>query len=396
MSSSNLVRLAYIPEVTYGVTPVAGNFKTARFISESLSGTPDTVESQQIRTDRLSSGQIVTGLQVGGAVGFELAKEAALEDFIASAMYSDWSTLALVTVDLSYNSGTKILTRASGSWISDGIVVGDILTLAGFTNAGNNVQVQVAEVIDADEVRVVGPSTLVTEVGTGTSFKRADKIEIGVTKKSFSICKQFLDLTTKGINYRGMIVSEMELNVAFGELVAGSMTFQGNDYVTADTASELMTDGRTIDAAATTQTFNGSVDMPFFATSALGAFDISNLLVQSLSISLSNNLSAQTVIGDIAPVDYSAGTAAIGIEMAAYLNDPSWAILAKKLTQDPFEVGFLVKNNGGFYGFYMPAVQVSFEDPASPGANQDILLSMSGTAKVGATGQKSFVIYRGT
>lgn len=394
MSSSNLVRLAYIPEVTYGVTPVAGNFKTARFISEALSGTPDTVESQQIRTDRLSSGQIVTGLQVGGAVGFELAKEAALEDFIASAMYSDWNVLALVNVNLSYNSGTRILTRASGSWITDGIVVGDVLTLAGFVNTANNTQVQVAEVISATQVRVVGPAGLVTEVGTGTSFKRADKIEIGTTKKSFSICKQFLDLTTKGINYRGMIVSEMELNVAFGELVSGSMTFQGNDYVTAALASELMTNGRTIDAAATTQTFNGSVDMPFFATSALGAFDVSNLLVQSLSISLSNNLSAQTVIGDIAPVDYSAGTAAIGIEMAAYLNDPSWAILAKKLSQDPFEVGFMVKNNGGFYGFYMPAVQVSFEDPASPGANQDIILTMSGTSKVGATGQKSFVIYR--
>jgi len=55
MSSANLVRLTAIEETVYGETPVAGNFKTARFTSEALSGTPDTSESQSIRTDRLSS-----------------------------------------------------------------------------------------------------------------------------------------------------------------------------------------------------------------------------------------------------------------------------------------------------------------------------------------------------
>jgi Phage tail tube protein len=392
MSSSNLVRLAYIAESTYGVTPGSGNFKTARFINEALSGTPDTVESQQIRTDRLSSGQIVTGLQVGGAVGFELAKESALEDFMASALYSDWDTVAAVTVDLTVNATTNEITRASGTWSA--IVVGDILTLAGFSNTENNTQVMVAEIVSNTVVRVVPAQTLATETGSGTSYARADKLEVGVTKKSFSICKQFLDLTTKGINYRGMIASEMELNVAFGELVNGSFTFSGNDYVVADQAAELITDGRTINAAATSQTFNGSVDMPFFITSAIGSFDVSNLAVQSLSLSLNNNLSAQTVIGDIAPIDYSAGTAAIGVEMNAYLNDDNWDVLAKKLTQDSFQIGFMVKNNGGWYGFYLPAVQVSFEDPASAGANQDILLNMTGTAKVGSSGEKSLTIYR--
>lgn len=395
MSSSNLVRIAYIEESTYGVTPGAGNFNTARFINEALSGTPDTVESAQIRTDRLSSGQIVTGLQVGGQVSFELAKETAIEDFMASAMYSNWVTSSPVSVNLSYNSGTKQLTRASGDWNTD-IKVGDLLTFTGFSNSVNNTQAMVAAIVSATVIRIVPAAVMVTESGTGTTYEKADYIEIGTSKKSFSMEKAFLDLTTKAINYRGMIASEMALNVAFGELVNGSFTFSGNDYVVADAAGEFMTNGRTINAPATTQTLNGSVDMPFFASSALGTFDQSNFLVQSLGITLNNNLTPQTVIGDIAPVDYSAGTAAIGIEMAAYLNDPAWDVLAKKLTQEPFAVGFMVKNGGGYYAFYMPAVQVSFEDPASPGANQDILLNMTGTAKVGATGEKSLRIFRST
>ena len=73
MSSSNQVRIATIKESTYGVTPPAGNFKTARYTSESLSGTPETTESEQIRQDRLSSGQITVGLNVGGDLNGELA-----------------------------------------------------------------------------------------------------------------------------------------------------------------------------------------------------------------------------------------------------------------------------------------------------------------------------------
>jgi Phage tail tube protein len=394
MSSANYVRIAAIEESTYGVTPGAGNFDTVRFISEALSGTPDTVESQQIRTDRLASGQVVTGLQVGGEMGFELAKEAALEKFIASAMYSSWDVLALVTVDLSYNSATKELTRASGDWSASSIVVGDFLTLSGFSTAGNNTVVMVTSVDSATVIKIAVPAGMATEVGTGTAYKRADKIEIGTTKKSFTIEKKFLDLTDKGIVYRGMIVSQMDLNVAFGELISGSFQFSGNDYQTVDLAADFATFGRTLNAAATTGTFNGSIDMPFLASSAIGVLDNSNFDIQSIAMSLNNNLNPQNVIGDIAPKDYSAGTAQISMDITAYLTDAGWEILGKKLTQESFALGFMVKNTGGWYGFYIPAIQVSFEDPAAGGANQDVLLNMSGTARVGESGEKSLAIYR--
>ncbi len=389
-----MVRLAVIPEVTYGVTPGAGNFQTARFINESLSGTPDTVESQQIRTDRMSSGQIVTGLQVGGEIGFELAKETMLEDFMASAMYqSAWNSVASVTLDFDIDATAKTLTRAAGSFITDGLVIGDFIKLAGFASALNNVTVMITG-ITALEITFIGPDTMITATGTGTSYRRFDKLSIGTTKKSFSIEKAFLDLTEKAILYRGMIVSEMNLTVAFGSLISGSFTLSGNDYLAVDDENDFMTFGRTINPPATTGTLNGSVDMPFVASSAVGALGPADLGINSVEISLNNNLSAQNVIGDIAPIDYSAGTAAIEINLSAYLTDAAWPILAKKLTQEAFALGFMVQNLGGAFGFYMPQVQVSFEDPASAGQNQDILLDMSGFAKVGATGESALTIYR--
>lgn len=392
-TSSNLVRVTFIEETVYGETPVAGNFETARFISEKLSGTPDTVESAQIRIDRMSSGQVVTGLKVEGSLDIELAKESQLELLLASAMYNTWQTQALVTVDLDIDIALSKITRDSGSW-SPNIVVGDIITLAGFTNASNNVQVMITDVLSATEIEYQGPEGMVTELGSGTTYKRADKLTIGTTKKSFSVEKAFTDLTTKAIIYKGMIAGNLELNVAFGELVKGSIGLMGNSYETAALAADFITDGRTINAPATSQTFNGSIDMPFITTNALGSYSSTGMDIQSLGLKLNNNLNPQNVIGDIAPRDYTPGTAAIEMSLSAYLTNSAWGILSNKITQDPFGIGFMLKNNGGWYGFYIPQVQVSFEDPSSGGQNQDVMLDMSGTAKVGASGESALVIYR--
>lgn len=396
--SSNLVRVTFIEETTYGETPATGNFNTARFTSESFSGTPDTVESQQIRIDRQSSGQIVTGLAVEGTMNFELAKESSLDLMIASAMYNDWDVATTVTVDLSYNAATKELTRASGTWSGDAkpVKVGDFLTLAGFVASANNTQVMVTSIDSGTVIKVEFPKNPapVTEVGSGTSYKRADKLAIGTTKKSFSVEKAFTDLTTKAIIYKGMIVSQMELSVAYGELINGTMTLSGNSYQTADIAAEFITNSRTINAAATSQTFNGSIDMPFLTTNALGSFSQDGLDIQSVNLSLNNNLSPQNVIGTAAPKDYTPGTAQVEVGLMAYLSNDVWAILAKKLTQDPFALGFMVKNSGGWYGFYMPKIQVSFPDPSSGGQNQDVMLDMTGVGSVGANGEMALYIYR--
>ena len=383
-------------QVVASATPLAGGagqFKTARFTSESYSGSPETTESQQIRTDRMSSGQVVTGLTVESSHSFELAKEEALEDFMESAMYNTWDVMSLVTRALTVNIGPKTITAVSGSFVADGLVVGDFITLAGFTAPGNNVTVMVTSVA-ALTIGYAGPEGMVNGTGGATTYKRADKLSIGVTKQSLCIEKAFLDLTNKAINYRGMIASSMELSVEYGSLITGSFGFSGNDYVTADAASEFQTFERYIEAPATTNSLNGSVDMPFLASDVTGTYLTDAFCIQSLSLNLSNNLTAQTCIGNIAPEDYTPGTANIEVSLSSYLKDGNWDLLAKKLSQESFALGFQVKNLGGWYAFYLPAIQVSFDDPSSGGANQDVSLDMSGSAKVGPGGTSALVIYR--
>lgn len=394
MASSNQVQVALVEESVYGETPAVGDFETARFTSESLSGTPETTESQQIRTDRLSSGQVVTGLEVGGDLNFELAKEDTLDLLMESAFLSSFQTSSAVSADLEIDTTAKTLTRLSGDFNND-VEVGDFITLAGFTNTVNNTQVQVATINSATEIGIVFPEDVVDETETGTSFTVADKMSVGTTKKSFSMIKSFEDLSDKAINYRGMLVSDMNLSVTYGEIVTGSFTFSGNDYEPVDVAADFMTDGRTVNAPATTQSMNGSIDMPFVSSDNVGTLDGVDFCIQSVEITLSNNLTAQTCIGKAAPNDYSPGTAQFEVSLTAYFANENFNILEKKQTQESFALGFQIKNGDGWYGFYIPALQVSFDDPASGGANQDVFLNMTGQAKVGANGESSVFVYRG-
>lgn len=393
MSSSNLVRVAVIEESTYGVTPVAGNFKTARFTSEKLSGSPDVVQSATIRSDRMSSGNVVSGLKVQGDIQVEVAKDSVIDLFLGSAMHNTWNIFAPVTVDLTIATGTKKITRATGSFVTDGIVVGDFVSLIGFATASNNTQIMVAAV-SALEITYVGP-VLVNEVGTGTSYDRADKLVIGQNKKSFTLEKTFLDLTTKALIYKGMAVDKFNINASYGSIVKATFGFMGNHYTSATAASEFATYSRVIDAAETTNALNGSIDMPFLASSDTGTLDAVGFCIQSVDLSLNNNLQAMNCIGEAAPVDYSSGSAQIDVTLSAYLSNANWSLLPKKLSQAAFALGFQIKNAGGFYAFYIPQIQISMDDPSSGGSNQQISLSMKGTAKVGATGESSLTIFRG-
>lgn len=369
-----------------------GEFYTARFTSEALSGSPETTESQQIRTDRQSSGQVVTGLKVGGNLNFELAKESPVDDFIKSAMLGSWDTTSITeTGTLALDASAQTIVK-TGNWADLGLVVGDFLKLTNFADAGNNVYVMIAS-LSTTTLTYSGPTGMVTATESAT-FARAAKISIGTTKYSFSMEKAFTDLTTKAINYKGMIVNQMNIDVKYGSLVSGSFGFLGNSYAVASSAATFETYLKYITSAATTNTVNGSVDMPFLSTNASGTFSTSGLCIQSLTMTLDNNLTPQTCIGTAAPEAYTPGTASVKVSLSAYLKDATWSLLANKLSQASFAIGFPVYNSDGGYGFYMPAVQVSFDDPAAGGANQDISMNMSGIAKVGSGGLSALSIYK--
>jgi hypothetical protein len=482
MSSSNLVKISSIEETVYGVTPTAGDFKTVRYTSESLSGTPQTAESTEIHSDRTAGGQVQVGLEVGGDINAELSADGTLTDFIRGAMMqtvwaeedtdtnefvinpidktisTDDSTLDVAIGDLliisgateeknngmAYVTAVEVLpntpavlkpkiTAAPGAnqWefvftvspdtagtvmygnpdsttgdLASGSSVSFTYPSAGtynvtFTDANSVVSNLALNVVDADPVSQTGEDEILTPASGGRIFTvaketiasetgemtvaRAARLSVGTDTVSFSISKEFADLTERSIAYRGMLVNQMSLSMAYGSIAESTFSFVGNGY---DTPVSPITSGRTIAPADTDQPFNASSDIGLVIVG--GA--VADFCIQSLQITLANGLTPQTCMGSLAPRQYALGTAGITISGSAYLSDENWRLMTNKISQTPISIAYTVENEDGGFAVVVHGAQLSFPDPASGGMDQQVSIEFSGSAKAVESGY--FDIYK--
>ena len=106
MSESNRVAVRYVEETgDYGVTPTnSAAWQAIRYTSETLSGTPNTATSSEIRADRMIADQIKTGLTVGGDISFELSS-GTFDNLLEAIMCDTWTSdvLNIGTNDKSFS-----------------------------------------------------------------------------------------------------------------------------------------------------------------------------------------------------------------------------------------------------------------------------------------------------
>lgn len=130
LQSTNRVAIAKVRETTFGVTPATPAFKAIRQTSSSLAVNPQTVVSNEIRSDRQVPDLILTALQAGGDVGGEMSFNA-MDDDMEEALQGSWTNLPLQAVTA---LTTTTATVASGTAFKAQMLV---LT-SGFATPANN------------------------------------------------------------------------------------------------------------------------------------------------------------------------------------------------------------------------------------------------------------------
>ena len=400
-ASSDLVVLQFIPETAYGVTPSAGDFVAPSFDSETLTGDVGVAESELLRSDRLSAGQVVTNVEVRGGIETELQDSDYMKALLEATMLNSFVEFNEQTLNMTLSITNGTLTRTAGSFIADGVKEGDFIKLSGYTAAKNNVVYLVSEV-EALVLKILPPTRFVEptlnpgdEAGSAaTKYKVLDKLTIGKAKKSFSIEKSFSDLVNKALIYRGMVPNTFGLTVNHGEIIKSSVEFMGSTFQDVAAAANKITNGRTLGSIPTAMIFNASVDGDLKAAKPDAAWSTSLLKIKNISFTLNNNYQPINVLGRQSAIDYVPGSAMIEFNMDVFVDDVMWPFLSKKLTQDPIQVAFKMTNRNATYGFYFPACQVTQQDPQSGGKNQTVEVNMQGVAKVGAGGESSLIVFR--
>jgi len=127
IASTSRSRVAYIPEVTWGVTPATPAFQELRRTSGNLTTKKGTTVSDEIRLDRNVRDEYQVSQDVTGSYDLELSY-GSYDDLLAAALFGDWSTNVLwngsteksftfeETVDL--GGGTYAYSRFAGVEVS--------------------------------------------------------------------------------------------------------------------------------------------------------------------------------------------------------------------------------------------------------------------------------------
>ena len=192
--SSSRSKTGYVAEVTAGTTPASPAITNLRVTSSQVAYTPSRVTSNEIRSDRQVADQILTKLDAGGNVGFELSYHA-FDDMIAGALQGAWinnpnqAVTALSTTTATVAAGTAFkaqmlgLTSGFATPANNGLFVVSssgatsvVFPAASFTAEGSPPA--------AADVRVVGAqgaSGDITATATGLASTSLDFTTLGLT-----------------------------------------------------------------------------------------------------------------------------------------------------------------------------------------------------------------------
>jgi len=194
MSDSNRGLLRYISEVTYGTTPTNGTWDLLRFTGESLTASPVTVQSSEIRSDRLINDLKKVNETISGGVDLEFSTDT-FDDLIEAAMCGTWTTDVLKTglVDRSFSIEKELgdISRFAlfkgmrvGQW-SLSLAFGSIVT-GTFTFAGSGATVGATSAVGTGSTNAA-TTTSVLNASSDVSNVKIDGVATNVCIQTITL-----------------------------------------------------------------------------------------------------------------------------------------------------------------------------------------------------------------
>lgn len=229
--------LFYVREDSFGVGPDTLDMTAVRNTEDSISLTRDSFVSDERRGDRGIHDMRLGNKQPAGDISFEFSY-GAFDEFLMAALGAEaWvAPYTNLSVAVTVDAATKTFTRGDGNWLTDGVTVGDVITITELTTTANNVIAQVTEVTDTTIVfgEAVGLADI-TVAETGKFDTETAIIKKGKTTHSFKVEKAFTDVSEYQL-YSGGVVNSMSLDISPNAMITGSFSMLFKDSENQSTA----------------------------------------------------------------------------------------------------------------------------------------------------------------
>lgn len=371
----------YVLETTPGVTPTNPAWSILRNTGGIPTITRDALVSNELDGSRETSSIRTGNKQVTGEFAIEFGPRSQ-DELLAGAMTSSWvAGFTSASIQVAVSAAAKTFTRSTGSFITDGVTVGDLVQFPDLP--GNNGKPFI--VTDVTATVVTGAAiqaTLTTAAAAATTYKIADSLETGNLCKSYSVLTWFKGkcgvpdsyLLTKGVEFTGFTIEQ-----AVNAMVTGSFPFIGlsQEVLSAYPA------GSTFPSEAKRDPFS-SVDVSAYnGTAPLE-------LIDTFTITNDNGASAQFALGNASVAFVERAKAANTFSLAGKLYDMT--LLNLFLNEAQIELTSVLENQGGAMSFTLKRAELTAATPEI-GGPESVTLSLEGQATGNAI-QSSIVIQR--
>lgn len=385
IASGVFKQLAYKVESTWGTAPSASGAQALRRTSSTLDLSKETYQSAEIRPD-LQLSDFRHGVRsVQGRISGDLSP-GTHKDFMAAILKRDYAAVSAITgasITIAGSGPTYTVTRAAGSFLTDGVKVGDVVRLtAGSFNAANlnknlfvvslTSTVATVIVLNGSSLTAEGPVASATVLVVG---KKTFVPTSGHTDKSFSIEHWFSDIAQSEL-FSGCKATACAINLPPSGIATVDWDFMGKNVATS--TSQYFT-------SPTAATTTGSL------AAVNGVVRIGNTTVATLtglSLNIAANFTGEAVVGSNTRPVMAPGRVLVTGQATCYFEDATYRDAFLNETEISLMAAFTSDNTAAadFVSFVLPRVKFggSSKDDGEKGIVQTIpfqaLLNTAGGA----------------
>lgn len=349
----------YKEETTWGELPGASGAKTLRRVTGNFNLSKETFQSEEIRTDYQLSDFRHGVRSIEGSVNGELSP-ASYSDFFAAALGRNFSTGVAVTgasITVGGTGSNYTLTRAAGSFLTDGVKVGDVVRLTAGTFNTNNLNKNLLVtgvtalvlnviVLNGSTLTIEGPiaSATVTVFGKKTFAPLTGHVD-----KSFTFEEFYNDISQSEVS-TGCKVNTVGISLPATGLTTVDFAFMGKDQVQSGSTQYF--------TAPSAQGNNG-----IFAA-VNGALLVGGqvvALVTGLTININRNLTMEAVVGSNTHPDIFEGRILVDGEFTAFFVNGTFRDLFKNEVETSLVVALTTSNlkDADFMSITLPRIKVN-------------------------------------
>lgn len=371
----------YVLETTPGVTPTSPSWSPLRNTGGIPAVTRDALVSNELDGSRETSSIRTGNKQVTGEYAIELSAQSQ-DELLAGAMTSTWvAGVSVSGVAITVDSAAKTYTRATGSFVTEGVEVGNLIRFPDLTDA-NNAKPFIVTAVSATVVTGAGIQYQLKDDSGTTDYVTGDKLETGNLCKTYSILTWFKGRCGGADSYvitRGVEFSGFSIEQAVNAMVTGSFPFIG-------LSQEILT------APPAGSTFTVNFDAQPFASVDVSAFNGTAplKLIDTFTITNDNGASAQFELGNDSVAFVERGRAANTFSLAGKLYDMT--LLNLFLNETQIELTSILAGPDGAMSFTLKRAELTAATPEI-GGPESVTLTMEGQA-TGNAFQSSIVIQR--